>query len=42
MSVYFVAFSGGFSLFLSGDFFRGFFALIYVIFGLVLSRLLWI
>jgi hypothetical protein len=40
MSVFFMALAGGFSIFLSGDFSRGILALIYVIFGLILSRLL--
>jgi hypothetical protein len=42
MSVFFVAFVGGLSLFLSGDILRAAFALAYVIVGLVSSRLLWV
>jgi hypothetical protein len=42
MSVFFVAFSGGFSIFLSNDYLKGFLALTYVAIGLVVSRLLWV
>ncbi len=41
MSVFFIAFVGGLSLFLSSDFLRGALALGYVVIGLFLSRILW-
>jgi hypothetical protein len=42
MSVFFAAFAGGLSLFLSGDILRAAFALVYIIVGLVASRMLWV
>ncbi|MFV2040847.1 MAG: hypothetical protein ACC644_02540 [Candidatus Hydrothermarchaeales archaeon] len=42
ISVFFAGFIGGFSLFFSGDVLRAATALIYIVVGLVASRLLWV
>ena len=42
MSVFFAAFAGGLAFFLHEDLLRGSLALVYVLVGLVVSRLLWV